>query len=94
VCTHVFIPTVWFWRERREAPFFIAIRWLLVHGKVRGGEYHEGLIGGLAMKVRVSALLRDLLSVLGFAATVWKWGWQHRWSSESYLSEWKSKVWP
>jgi hypothetical protein len=25
VRTHAFIPTVWFWRERREAPFFVAI---------------------------------------------------------------------
>jgi hypothetical protein len=22
----LFIPTVWFWREQREAPFFVAIR--------------------------------------------------------------------
>jgi hypothetical protein len=28
---------------------------------VRDGEYHEGRIGRLAMEVRVSALLRDLL---------------------------------
>jgi hypothetical protein len=25
VRTHVFIPTVWFWRQRREASFFVAI---------------------------------------------------------------------
>jgi hypothetical protein len=33
-------------------------------------KYHEDQIGGLAMEVRVSALLRDLLGVLGFAAAV------------------------
>jgi hypothetical protein len=38
----------------------------LVHDEVRGGEYHEGRIGGLAMEVRVYALLRDLLGVLDF----------------------------
>jgi hypothetical protein len=42
----------------------------LVHGEVRGGEYHEGRIGGLALEVRVSTLLRDLLGVLGFATAV------------------------
>jgi hypothetical protein len=62
--THAFIPTIWFRRERREAPFFVPIIWLVVHGEVRGGEYHEGQIRGLAMEVRVSALLRDLLGVL------------------------------
>jgi hypothetical protein len=36
----------------------------LVYGEVRGGEYHEGWIGGLAMEIRVYALLRDLLGVL------------------------------
>jgi hypothetical protein len=49
VCTHAFILTVWFWRERREALSFVAIRRLLVHGEVRGEEYHEGRIGGLAV---------------------------------------------
>jgi hypothetical protein len=79
-------------RERREAPFFVAIRWHLVHDEVRGGEYHEGRIGGLTMEVRVSALLRDLLGAMGFAKAVCKWGRQNRWSSESYLSGWKSNV--
>jgi hypothetical protein len=45
---------------------------ILVHGKIIGGESHEGRIGGLAIKVRVS--LRDLLCVLGFATAVCKWG--------------------
>jgi hypothetical protein len=35
----------------------------LVHGEVRREEYHEDRIGGLAMDVRVSALLSDLLGV-------------------------------
>jgi hypothetical protein len=26
VHTHAFMPTVWFWRERREASFFVAIK--------------------------------------------------------------------
>jgi hypothetical protein len=47
--TYAFISTVWFWRERCEALSFVAIRRLLVHGEVRGGEYHEGRIGGLAI---------------------------------------------
>jgi hypothetical protein len=38
------------------------------HGEVRDGEYREGQIGGLAMEVRVSTLLRDLIGVLDFAA--------------------------
>jgi hypothetical protein len=42
----------------------------LVHDEVSGGEYHEGRIGGPVMEVRVSALLRDLLGVLDFAAAV------------------------
>jgi hypothetical protein len=42
----------------------------LVHGEVRGREYHEDRIGGLAMEVRLFALLRDLLGILGFAAAV------------------------
>jgi hypothetical protein len=42
----------------------------MVHGEVRDGEYHKGRIGGLAMEVRVSAHLRDLLDVLSFAATI------------------------
>jgi hypothetical protein len=42
----------------------------LVHGEVRDGEYHEGRIEGLAMEVRVFALLRDLLGVMGFLAAV------------------------
>jgi hypothetical protein len=36
----------------------------LVHSEVRDEKYHEGRFGGLAMEVRVSALLRDLLGVL------------------------------
>ena len=70
--THVFIPTVWFWRERREALFFLAIQRHFLHDEVRGGEYHEGRIGGLAMEVRVSVMLRDLLGVLGLATTTCK----------------------
>jgi hypothetical protein len=77
VRTHAFTPTIWFWRERREALFFVAIWLLLVHGEFRIGEYHEGRIGGLAMEVRVSALLKDLLGVLGFVVAVKKWGRQH-----------------
>jgi hypothetical protein len=50
---------------------------ILVHSEVRDGEYHEDQIGGLAMEVRVYALLRDLLGVLGFAAAACKWGQQH-----------------
>jgi hypothetical protein len=42
----------------------------LIHGEVRDREYHEGQIRGLSMEVRVSALLRDLLDVLDFAAAV------------------------
>jgi hypothetical protein len=38
------------------------------HGEVRDEEYHEGQIGGLAMEVQVSTLLRDLIGVLDFAA--------------------------
>jgi hypothetical protein len=49
--------------------FFVATNDILVHGEVRGREYHEGQIGRLATEVRVSALLRDLLlGVLGFAS--------------------------
>jgi hypothetical protein len=50
---------------------------ILVHGDIRGGEYHEGRIGGLAMEVRISVMLRDLLGVLGFAAVICKWGRKH-----------------
>jgi hypothetical protein len=39
---------------------------ILVHGEVRDWEYHQVRINGLAMEVRVSALLRDVLGVLGF----------------------------
>jgi hypothetical protein len=42
----------------------------LVHDEVKGREYHEGWIGGLAMEVRVFALLRDLLGVLGLVAAI------------------------
>jgi hypothetical protein len=42
----------------------------LVHGELRGREYHEGQIEGLAMEVRVFALLRDLLDVLDFKAAL------------------------
>jgi hypothetical protein len=41
----------------------------LVQGEIRGGEYHESRIGGLAMEVRVSAILRDMLGILALAAT-------------------------
>jgi hypothetical protein len=51
---------------------------ILVHGEIIGGEYDEGQIGGLAMEVRVSVLLRDLLGILGFTAAICKWGRQHR----------------
>jgi hypothetical protein len=44
----------------------------LVHGEVRGGEYHKGRIEGVAMEVRVFTLLRDLLGVLGFTVAVCK----------------------
>jgi hypothetical protein len=37
---------------------------ILVHGEIRGGEYHECWVGGLAMGVRVSVMLRDLIGVL------------------------------
>jgi hypothetical protein len=50
---------------------------VLVHGKIRGGEYHEGRIRGLTMEVRVSILLMGLLSVLSFAAPICKWRRQH-----------------
>jgi hypothetical protein len=43
---------------------------ILLHGKVRGEEYHECRIGVLAMEVQFSVLLRDLLGVLGFATAV------------------------
>jgi hypothetical protein len=49
----------------------------IFHGEVRGGEYHGGRIGGLAMEVRVSALLRDLLGFPGFTAAICKWGRHH-----------------
>jgi hypothetical protein len=42
----------------------------LVHGEVRDEEYLEDWIEGLAMEVRISVLLRDLLGVLNFAAAV------------------------
>jgi hypothetical protein len=47
---------------------------ILVHGEVRGGEYHEERIGGLVKEVEVFVLLRELLGVLCFAEAVWKWG--------------------
>jgi hypothetical protein len=50
----------------------------LVNDEVRGGDFHEGRIGGLAMEVVVFALLRGLLGVPGFAAAVCMWGRQHR----------------
>ena len=42
---------------------------ILVHGEIRGGEYHEGRIGGLAMEVRVCVLLRNFLGVLDFRSS-------------------------
>jgi hypothetical protein len=47
---------------------------ILVHGEVRGGEYHEDRIGELAMEVQVFTLLRNLLGVPASAAAVRKWG--------------------
>jgi hypothetical protein len=73
-----------FWRERREALFCVADD-IPILGEIRGGEYHECQIGGLAMEVRVSVMLRDLLDVLVFAVAVCKWGQQYMRSSESYL---------
>jgi hypothetical protein len=49
---------------------------ILVHGEIRGREYYEGRIEGLAMDVRVCVILRDLLDVLYVATTVCKWGQQ------------------
>jgi hypothetical protein len=46
----------------------------LLHGEVRGGEYHDDRIGELAIEVQVSALLRELLSILGFTVAIYKWG--------------------
>jgi hypothetical protein len=57
--------------------------WFMV--KSEAENIHEDRIGGLAMEVHVFALLRDLPSVLRFAAVVCKWGWQHSRSSKSYL---------
>jgi hypothetical protein len=37
---------------------------ILAHGEIKDEEYHECRIGGLAMKVRVSVILRDLIGVL------------------------------
>jgi hypothetical protein len=53
---------------------------ILVHGEIRGGEYHEGWIEGLAIVVPSSAMLRDLLGAPGYAIVVCKWGWQQWWS--------------
>jgi hypothetical protein len=38
----------------------------LVHGEIRGGEYREGGIEGLAMEVRVFVMLRIMLCVTVF----------------------------
>jgi hypothetical protein len=47
---------------------------ILIHGEIRGMKYHEGRTVGLAMEVRVSVMLRDLLGVLDVATAVCKWG--------------------
>jgi hypothetical protein len=49
---------------------------ILVHGEIRGGEYHERRFGELTMEVRVFVPLMDFLGVLGLAGTICKWGWQ------------------
>jgi hypothetical protein len=43
---------------------------ILVHGEIRGGEYHEDRSCGIAMEVRVSVMLRYLLGILGFEIAV------------------------
>jgi hypothetical protein len=69
VHTHAFIPTVWFWRERREALSFVAIRRLYVHDEVRGGEYHECWIGGLAVGGSSLCTIEGLVWRSGFRST-------------------------
>jgi hypothetical protein len=59
---------------------------ILVHGEIRGGKYDEGRIGGLAIEVQVSVLLKGLLSVLNFTPTICRWGRQYAWCSEFYIS--------
>ena len=49
-------------------------------------------IGGLVMVIGAFVAMRNLLGVSDFVAAVCKWGRQHRCSSKSYLSGWKSKV--
>jgi hypothetical protein len=39
---------------------------ILIHGEIRGGEYHAGRIGELAMEIHVCVLLSNFLGVLGF----------------------------
>jgi hypothetical protein len=53
----VFIPTVWFRRERHEAIFCVDIRWLFGPWWSQKKEYHEGRIGGLA---KGGSSLRDV----------------------------------
>jgi hypothetical protein len=43
---------------------------ILIMVKIRGGKYHEGRIGGLAMEVRVFVMLRDFLGVLVLSVAV------------------------
>jgi hypothetical protein len=63
---------------------FFAIRWYLVHGEVRDGEYHEGQIGGLAIKFRVCSGFCSSTKV-GAAAQV---------KFKVLPFNGKSKVWP
>jgi hypothetical protein len=41
VRTHTFISAVWFWRERREALLVLPSDEILIHGEIRGREYHK-----------------------------------------------------
>jgi hypothetical protein len=43
---------------------------ILVHGEIRGEDYHACWFGGLAMKIGVSVVLWDLFGFLGFAAAI------------------------
>jgi hypothetical protein len=71
VCVHAFILTVWFQRERHEVNF-----WSMVKSEVEN--IMKARFCVLAMWVRVSSRLRDLLGVSGFAAAMCKWGRQHK----------------
>jgi hypothetical protein len=54
----------------------------------------EGEICGLAMVVSIFVAMRNWLGVPWLGAVVCKWGRLHMISPKSYLSGWKSKVWP